>query len=214
MSFTAIGGRRHLCLREHARRGEWVLSQNREDEHAETPQGIVGARRRRHGRRCVGLGEQAAPRASEESRSQKSDDRGKGDDNGEEEGKKAPYSVALIGDFNHGCDLNVAAAKLIGFAQVKTVCSCSGPLADDYTLSRFAGGDDAAEGCSPRRCHFRAITSMFENDGPSVVKWPIFSAIAAVSGSELLASAASLDGNVTITTCSPVPRSRPRTSLV
>ena len=63
-------------------------------------------------------------------------------------------------------------------------------------------------------CDDWSMTSTFENEGPSVVKVPIFSAIATVSGSALLMSAASLDGNVTITTYSSVSRSRPSTSLV
>ena len=39
------------------------------------------------------------------------------------------YTVGLVGDYNYGCDLNVA--SLTGFVQGTTVPKCSGPLADD-----------------------------------------------------------------------------------
>ena len=60
----------------------------------------------------------------------------------------------------------------------------------------------------------RSMTSMLENDGGAVASLPISSALAAVSGRLLLASAASWDGKVTMMTYSPVSRSRPTTALV
>ncbi len=43
----------------------------------------------------------------------------------------ARYTVALVGDYNYGCDLDIAPASLTGFAQGTTLPKCSGPLADD-----------------------------------------------------------------------------------
>ncbi len=41
------------------------------------------------------------------------------------------YSVALVGDYNYGCDLDVTTARLTGFVQGTTLPACNGPLADD-----------------------------------------------------------------------------------
>ena len=45
--------------------------------------------------------------------------------------KRTDFTVAVIGDQNYGCDLDVSAAALVTFQQVTTVPKCSGPLADD-----------------------------------------------------------------------------------
>ena len=94
---------------------------------------------------------QAAPRPSEDSRSPKSenmgedkgkdkgkgvgedkgDDKGDGNGDGKGDGKKSPYTVALIGDYNYGCDLDLKVTAPAPFIQGTTLPKCAGPLVDD-----------------------------------------------------------------------------------
>ncbi len=89
---------------------------------------------------------QAAPRSSEDSRPQdkgESKDKGEntGDDKEKEKGKdkeknkNVSYTVALVGDYNYGCDLNVKVATVAAFVQGRTVPKCAGPLVDDKPVA-------------------------------------------------------------------------------
>ncbi len=51
-------------------------------------------------------------------------------ENEQENEDEAAYSVALVGDYNYGCDLTVKTLPS-PFVQAATVPKCSGPLADD-----------------------------------------------------------------------------------
>ena len=81
---------------------------------------------------------QAAPRSSEDSRPQskgESKDKGESRDKGESKDKEVFCTVALVGDYNYGCDLNVKVATVAAFVQGKTVPKCAGPLVDDRPVA-------------------------------------------------------------------------------
>jgi hypothetical protein len=88
------------------------------------------------------LGVSALSPAQADSTAKEGNHRSGGDGEGERGGERgkprgpkgrrnAPYTVALVGDYNYGCDLDVAAASLTTFAQGTTVPKCAGPLVDD-----------------------------------------------------------------------------------